>query len=251
MTATKGDGCGHTQKLDAQGKMVRNYISKKYSQSNVNDLLRGIRLIEEGASLRKEAAQTDVPKTTLQRWYQDEDMQPGHLRSGCFHPVLTVEEEELIVTALEQVGKMGWPCGPSEIKTMIKSYLDNLGGVTPFKDNSPGRDWMCSFKERWSHRIRLKRPQLLSKNRAGNLKKETLDAFVNMVRQIYAESGILDDEDAAERIYNCDETGSTRMRLKISYFLRSRQRTLTCTKIGHLVVYKGAHVYEDWTSGCI
>ena len=23
----------------------------------------------------------------------------------------------------------------------------------------------------------------------------------------------------------------------------------TCTKIGHLVVYKGAHVYEDWTSG--
>lgn len=45
-----------------------------------------------------------------------------------------------------------WPCGTEEITMMIKTCLDGLGKKTVFKGNSPGKDWIISFKLCWQDR---------------------------------------------------------------------------------------------------
>ena len=77
------------------------------------------------------------------------------------------------------------------------------------------------------------------------------------------------DEDAVERIYNCDETGFNTDATKDQlFFKKSAKDTYEISpKCGNmqysvpvagsaageyfppLVVYKGVHLYENWTSG--
>ena len=62
-----------------------------------------------------------------------------HFDSGSKRPVLTTEQEELIVVALEQCLKMGWPCGNDELKQMVKSFLDSEGQETSYVNNTSGK----------------------------------------------------------------------------------------------------------------
>ena len=97
--------------------------------------------------------------------------------------------------------------GPEEVKLMVQSYLNKLNKNTVFKDNLPGEDWMIAFKKRWNHHLSYHKPELLTKARAHSLSVETLDHFFDMLTDVYSQSDLLEAEDAAERIFNCDETG--------------------------------------------
>ena len=85
--------------------------------------------------------------------------------------------------------------------------MDGLGKQAVFKNNTPGKDWLISFKRRHSRDLTLRKPEILTKCRAENLTVETLSEFFAVVRDVYEENDILDDPNANRRIFNTDETG--------------------------------------------
>ena len=230
-----------------------------------------MKLIDAGITIREAARKTGVPKSSLARWI--ERGAPARFGKGRFLVELNFEEEEMLVVALEKAGQMGWPVGFEEAKLMVKSYLDDLKRSTSFVDNMPGKDWCIGFKKRWSHRLSLKKPEVLTKKRSENLSKKNLDAFFEMVKMQYESDGLLDDfyagEDVSMRIFNLDETGcSTNPTGQKLFFSRKSKQaymlTPTCGKamytvlftgnangdyLAPFVVYKGKNLYDTWTEG--
>ena len=77
----------------------------------------------DGASIRSAAKSFGIARETLRRWITDK---PAKAKAGRMR-VLTDEEEELIIVALEKCSALAWPCGTEEITLMIKTYLDSAG----------------------------------------------------------------------------------------------------------------------------
>ena len=174
----------------------------------------------------------------------------------------------MIVIALEESARRGWPCGPEEVKLMAQSFLNKAGRKTQLKDNLPGEDWMISFTKKRSHRLSCRKPEVLTKARAASLSVPTLDKFFNLLLEVYSENGLLDADDAPERIYNCDETGcNTDPTSKKMFFKKSSKEAymMDDTKLWENHVYcfgcrfccwgifaathfKGKHLYESWTA---
>ena len=102
--------------------------------------------------------------------------EPSWEGSGRFRTVLTAEEEQLVVIALQTSS-----CGPEEVKLMIKSYLDSQNKKIVFKDNTPGEDWMLKFKKKYFDQIRMKNPEVLTLTRVKNLPDDATTNFFELV----------------------------------------------------------------------
>ena len=127
--------------------MPKNYKRKTQSKYNLEPLNEANELVKKGNySIRSAAKAKGVLKETLHRWLHKIPCKQGSGRK----PVLTEEEEELIVVALEKCSALAWPVGSEEITLMVKSYLDNCDRKEEmFKNNLPGEDWLISFKRQW------------------------------------------------------------------------------------------------------
>ena len=158
--------------------MVQTYIPKRQKRYADDAIQRGLQLMNDGVSLRKAARWTCVPIQTLIRWFVKEPSWEG---SGRFRTVLTAEEEQLVVIALQTSSWLGWPCGPEEVKLMIKSYLDSQNKKTVFKDNTPGEDWMLKFKKKYFEQMRIKYPEVLTLTRVKNLSDDVTANFFELV----------------------------------------------------------------------
>ena len=101
---------------------------------------------------------------------------------GGTSPVLTKDEEHIVV-ALEQFGKTGWPCDRSDLKFIVRSYLDSMGKQTRFKNNVPGEDWLASFRKRWQHHLTVRKPGILTKGRAEGLTNNVVSSFLIWLKQ--------------------------------------------------------------------
>ena len=146
-------------------------------------------LVEKGNYLTSSAVKAKgVPKETLRRWLHKT---PGKQDSG-WKPVLTKEEEELIIVALKKCSALAWPVRSEEITLMVKSYLDNCDRKEErFKNNPPGEDWLISFKRRWQDWVRLRKPEVLTKARAKFLNEETLTSFSTCILMSWMKMGFL------------------------------------------------------------
>ena len=103
--------------------MPRHYKKKTQSKYNLESLNKAKELVEKGKYLISSAAKAKgLPKETLRRWLHKT---PGKQGISGRKLVLTKEEEELIVVALEKCSALVWPVGSEEITLMVKSYLDN------------------------------------------------------------------------------------------------------------------------------
>ena len=245
--------------------MVCNYQKKKTSPVNEETLRKALKEhVEDGKSIRAAAKDNDVPRETLRRWAKNP---PSHFGSGSKTSVLTTEQQELIVDALEQCSKMGWPCGDDEVKQMVRSFLDSTGQETCFVNNTPGKDWKISFRRCWSERVSMRKTEILSKKRAENFNEETLNNFFEIYKTVLEDSGILEADDTTARIFNTDETGmgtnsnqrklffkkgAKNVYLQIPNEGKSMYTVLMCgsadgTSLGPLVVYKGKNIYNTWT----
>ena len=107
-------------------------------------------------------------------------MEPSWAGSGRFQTVLTAEEEQLIVIALQTLSQLCWPCGPEEVKLMIKSYLDSQNKKTVFKGNTPGEDWMLKFKKKYFDQIHMKKVEVLTPARAKIYLMMSQQIFLNL-----------------------------------------------------------------------
>ena len=53
----------------------------------------------------------------------------------------------------------------------------------------------------------MRKPEIISKSRTGNLTAETLNKFFEVVYSIYNDKSIFKDANVAKGIYNVDESG--------------------------------------------
>lgn len=146
-----------------------------------------VKTVQDDQTVCKAARMFEVSIETLRRLViKDSHVWFGGGRS----PVLTKDEKELIVVALEKFGKKDWPCDRSDLKLNVKNYLDSLGKQTRFKNNLPGEDWFASFRKRCQHRLTVRKPEILTKGRAKGLTNKVVKSFFDMVEAATVDTGI-------------------------------------------------------------
>lgn len=101
-------------------------------------------LVESGNySISCSAKAKGVPKKTLHIWFHKTPGKQGRGRKL----VLTKEEEEFILIALEKCLALAWSMGLEEVTLVVKSYLDNLDRKEErIKNNLTSKDWLTCFK---------------------------------------------------------------------------------------------------------
>ena len=102
--------------------MPRTYARKNGIKYNETSIKHALRMVKDGISIRKAARYCDILRESLRRWVTH----PTSKHSRGRRPVMTHEEEEQLVVALEMCSSLAWPCGTEEIALMVKSYLDSM-----------------------------------------------------------------------------------------------------------------------------
>uniref|UniRef100_A0A0K8T922 HTH psq-type domain-containing protein n=1 Tax=Lygus hesperus TaxID=30085 RepID=A0A0K8T922_LYGHE len=127
--------------------MPRRYVRKvgprmlfKYEVENLNRAISAVK--RRNLSLRKAAETFNVPKSTLARHLSSKKELLPH--GG--QKILTDHETQTLANCVKLCGEWGFPLNVSDIRDIVKSYLDRHGRTEQrFVDNRPGRDWAIGF----------------------------------------------------------------------------------------------------------
>ena len=124
-------------------KYVRRADPRKYGYAE-DAMQRAVMDVNEnGVSVKKAAFIHGLIRTTLMHDLKNSSNgQVGHSFS------LTVEEESLIVHALQKLGDWGFGLDRPAVQSIVKQYVINVGKVNVFKESKPGIEWMCGFERR-------------------------------------------------------------------------------------------------------
>jgi hypothetical protein len=87
-------------------------------------------LVKEGMSVRNTAAACNVLKSTV-----DDRVSGKHGGVQGRPPVLTEEEEGLIIEMVDMMCDWGFPFTNTDLCYFVLSYLNKRSGTTCFKDN--------------------------------------------------------------------------------------------------------------------
>ncbi len=96
-------------------------------------------MVKEGMSVRHTAA-CHVPKSTV-----NDRVSGKHGGVQRRPPVLTEEEEGLIIGMVDMMCDWGFPFTKTDRCYFVQSYLNKRSGTTCFKDNLPTRRFVDSF----------------------------------------------------------------------------------------------------------
>lgn len=180
--------------------MPRTYVKKKPVRYNSDDLQRAKEDVNKGKTIYAAAKYYNIPYETLRRWCVNP---PNHQGAGR-GTVLTKEEEKYIVDALIFTANCGYPLDRKDLQYMVHSYVQSVGRKTPFKNDTPGYDFIINFERRWKEELARRKPELLIKARAEGLSRYVVDEFFKIYQNVLDENNL---NDHPERIFNLDETG--------------------------------------------
>jgi hypothetical protein len=167
------------------------------------DLLEAIRLVsEEGFSIASAAnfvntvKTNKVPRMTLadRLTHEDPDLRPVLGRPQQ----LSTEVEEAIVKCLELCSEFNYPLRKRDLQNLVQSYCVENSVKTRWEKDQPGQDWIRSFKSRWSHRVKVKKPRNIKRSRAKVSPADVTDFFDRIRPNL---EGI-----PPSRIFNYDES---------------------------------------------
>ncbi|XP_021711614.1 jerky protein homolog-like [Aedes aegypti] len=211
---------------------------------------------KKGISIREAANKYSLCHSTISRNMKKD--KPYQERSYGRPTALTAGEEKRLVDGLLLAAEWGMPFDRTEVRTVVKRFLDKQGRKeTRFKDNLPGIDWCISFlnrhkepKTRCCENIKRSRAAV-SKEQIGNyfdnlevtLKDVSPDAIIN-----YDETNLTDDPGRsqvivrrgakhAERIMDSTKTSTSAM----------FAGTASGKVLPPFVVYKSKFIYDTWT----
>jgi hypothetical protein len=178
--------------------MVRNYKRKKSKTYAAEDLKIAVVTVQSGCTFREISLTLAIPIATLH-----DHVSGKHIKAVGHPTILSIEEEELIVSAMEYSAANGWPCDRNDLRNIIKEFLTATHRIVCWEDE-PRVDFLKNFETRWSHRLSKRKPEILIIARVKNLSEDTLHAFFDIVSDIYEKNWFAS---SPERIYNLDETG--------------------------------------------
>jgi len=138
----------------------------KYSEE---DMLEAMRLVREEELSIKAASKyinsvkkNEVPRMTL----SDRLKRPGENTPLGRPQELSRDVEEALVQCLEMCAEFQYPLKKRDLQDLVQSYCVTNSVKTRWENNRPGYDWIRSFKERWSHRVKVKKPSNIKRSRA-------------------------------------------------------------------------------------
>jgi len=227
--------------------------AKRYRAYKPDDFLGAIREIKNGMSIRQAADGYGIPYSVLRRHYKD-----PNVRQQGGQPILSKEEESVIVDRLIICGEWGYPLDAYGFRLFVKTYLDRRGKtVSKFKNNMPGPEFVYSFLKRHKSELSVRLCQNLKRARAAVSRDEVKTYFENLEKELkdippqniinYDETNLSDDPKRKrvivkrgckypERVMNSSKTSTSIM------FAAAADGTL----LPVYVVYKALHLYDTW-----
>ncbi|XP_063216021.1 uncharacterized protein LOC134527346 [Bacillus rossius redtenbacheri] len=177
-------------------------------------------------------------------------------------PVLTEEEENVIVAHLITVATFGFPFTILDLRLVVKSYLDRLGRIERrFQRNLPGKDWADLFLRRHKKELTQRTARPISRVRAA-LDKDVIVEYFNHL------GNSIDGVPPSHNIWNYDETnitddpGNKKVLVKrgtkypdqIKNSTKASVSVMMCgNAAGEMappyVTYKAEGLYQSWTEG--
>jgi hypothetical protein len=160
------------------------------------------------------------------------------------------------VERLLLISEWGFPMTCTELRHLIKAYLDGLGKTTRFVDNLPGPDFVKGFMKRHP-RLTIRTTSMIKRARAAVSSKVVEDFFKRFAKTAegvppthiynYDESGLKDDPGADKAIFR----KGVKYAEQIRYHTKSQISVMFCGTIsGKLlppyVIYKAANCWESW-----
>ena len=115
---------------------------KDYSNEKLEECLREVK--RSALTQRAEAKVFNIPRSTIKN-----KLAGKHSKPVGRPPVLSYEEERLILQRVQLLCDYGFPATPQDVRHLIKSYLDTKNRtLLQFNDNLPSSDYMSYFLER-------------------------------------------------------------------------------------------------------
>nr|CAI5866984.1 unnamed protein product [Callosobruchus analis] len=160
---------------------------KKYFE---DDLQKALVAVRHGMPKRRAAAEFGIPRQTLQfRLSQNfSKTDPGPT------PILTFEEESLLVKWIFECQRKGFLRRKEDIQLSVKQFLEKNPRKIPFKDNLSYEGWYKAFLRRHSE-IALRTSEGVTAA-SGNVSGENI-----------REEGYMEILNDPSRVFNADESG--------------------------------------------
>jgi hypothetical protein len=248
----KSPGKGRPKK-PAIKSTQRGKYKANYSDAQLRDALLEVR---NGTMSERAASKAyGIPRSTL----KDRIGERVERQTAGRPPVLTEDEENLIVERLVMQGEWGFPLTSLDLRNVIKDYLDSQGRTTRFVDNMPGLDFVPGF---------LRRHPTLSVRKANLVKRSRAAVTHEIVKEFFAKFAVSAEGIPPSHIFNYDETylqenpgcvkAIYRKGTKHAEHVRNHSKTsISCmicaSGTGWLlppyVVYRGVNVYAAWCKG--
>jgi hypothetical protein len=215
------------------------------------DVLEAVRLVKEGMSVRNATAACNVPKSTI-----DDRVSGKHGGLQGRPPVLTKEEEGLIIEMVDMMCDWGFPFTKTDLCYFVQSYLNKRGGSTRFKDNLPSRRFVDSFLGRHPE-FTMRRTNPIKCSRASLSREEVAKFFKNYVKSVqdvppeniynYDKSPLRDDPGSSSCIYR----KGTKYPEKVQNSSKQCISVMFCGNVAGemvppMVVYKAKNLYSSW-----
>jgi hypothetical protein len=166
--------------------------SRKKPSYTKEDFDEAMEAVKGGLSVRKASLMYGVPRATM----QDRISELHSSRQGR-PPVLTPEEEEMIVERLKIMADWGFPFNTENLCHFVKQYLDKKGEKTRFKENLPTRKFVVTFLNRHKE-LTLRKANPIKRSRAMVSRENVAEFFENFKKTA---EGV-----PPENLFNYDET---------------------------------------------
>ncbi|KAI4454312.1 hypothetical protein MML48_9g00016377 [Holotrichia oblita] len=98
----------------------------------------------------------------------------------------------------------GFPRNKSDIQTSVKSFLDASPRRTPFKDNTPGKNWYRAFSKR--HSDLVSRTSEAVTKASSAVSESDIRKWFSQIENYLKEKSYFSILEYPDRIYNGDET---------------------------------------------
>ncbi|KAB0805657.1 hypothetical protein PPYR_02627 [Photinus pyralis] len=180
--------------------MARNYVRKTERKSWSSDSLKkALEAINGGSSIRKAGRDFNIPESTLRDQMKLASPSVSLGRKGIFTP----QQEQEIVNHVIKLANLFYGVTPMSLRKIAFDFAvkNNIKHNFNNQKQLAGKDWLYLFIKR-NPKISLRQPEGTSINRITSFNADEVKRFFSHLEQIYSKFHF-----AANRVYNCDETG--------------------------------------------
>jgi hypothetical protein len=175
---------------------------------------------------------------------------------------LSEEVEKALVKCLKMCSEFQYPMRKRDLQNLVQSYCVEHNVKTRWVNDRPGKHWIISFKKRWSHCVRIKKPTNIKRSRAKVSPEDVRQFFTRVGPNLegipathifnYDESYLKDDPGSEEAFFSVGQKYHERAMnsSKVSFSIM-----FCCSAAGEMlppmVIYKSGtgSVYQSWCEG--